>query len=128
MTIPTLGADDAPIVIVEFSDFECPFCIKWHQEVWPQLNAAYGNKIKFIYRDFPLVDIHPNALPAAIAANCAAQQGQFWAFHDLLFAGQMELSDLAYEAYATRLELNLAEFKQCLVSEQTLAEITAGYG
>ena len=68
---PTWGPQDAPITIIEFSDYECPYCRKWHVDVWPQLQATYEDQIRLVYRDFPLTSIHSNATPAAAAANCA---------------------------------------------------------
>ncbi len=117
---PSWGPTDAPVTIVEFSDYECSFCTRWHNEVWPQLTAAYKGKIRLVYRDFPLTQIHPNSVDAAIAAYCAGEQNQYWEYHDLLFLQKMELSSLAYEAYATRLELNLPAFKECQTSTESL--------
>lgn len=120
---PAWGPLDAPVTIVEFSDYECAFCARWHTEVWPQLTAAYEGKIRLVYRDFPLIQIHPNSLDAAIAAHCAGEQNRYWEFHDLLFLQKMELGSLAYEAYATRLELDLPAFKQCQSSTDSLTNI-----
>ncbi len=104
---PAIGPADAPIVIIEFSDFECPFCTRWHQQVWPRLQEVYGDKIRLVYRDFPLYSLHPNAGPAAEAANCANEQGRFWEYHDLLFAAEQGLGREAYEAYASQLNLDM---------------------
>ena len=82
---PVLGSDQAPITLIEFSDFECPFCRRWHLEVLPQIQAKYGDKIRMVYRDFPLTNIHANAAPAAEAANCAGEQNHYWEFNELLF-------------------------------------------
>jgi protein-disulfide isomerase len=110
---PSLGPIDAPVTIVEFSDFECPYCRQWHQEVWPQIEAAYNGKVRLIFRDFPLTQIHSNAMSAAIAANCAAVQNKYWEYHDLIYKGDIELSPLAYEAFVTQLNMNLDSFTQC---------------
>jgi protein-disulfide isomerase len=110
---PSLGPDNAPVTIVEFSDFECPYCRQWQQEVWPQIEAAYNGKVRLIFRDFPLTQIHTNAMSAAIAANCAAEQNKYWEYHDLLYKGDIELSSLAYEAFATQLNMDINSFKQC---------------
>ena len=76
---PVKGNPDAPITIVEFSDFQCPFCAKFHSTTLPQLEANYidSGKVKFVYRDFPIQSIHPNAVPAAFAAECADEQECF---------------------------------------------------
>ncbi len=124
---PSLGAADAPITIIEFSDYECPFCTRWHAEVWPQLEEAYGDKIRLVYRDFPLYSIHPNAGEAAEAANCANEQGKFWQFHDLLFLASQGLGRQAYEAYAGEINLDLEAFKTCLDEKRYADEVTADY-
>jgi protein-disulfide isomerase len=110
---PSLGPSNAPVTIVEFSDFQCPYCIKWQQEVWPKINAAYDGKVRLIYRDFPLTQLHPYAMGAAIAANCASEQNKYWEYHDLLYKGDIELSALAYEAFATQLNMDMDAFTQC---------------
>ena len=120
---PSLGPADASVTIVEFSDFECPFCVRWHQEVWPQISAAYQGKFRLVYRDFPLIQAHPNAEGAAIAARCAGEQDLYWEFHDLLFMGEMELSPLTFETYAARLELDKDSFSQCLKSPEILQQV-----
>lgn len=124
---PSLGPDDAAITIIEFSDFECPFCTKWHDEVWPQLQAAYPNQIRLVYRDFPLTSIHANAIPAAEAANCAGEQGKYWEYHNALFAGAYGLGRSSYERYATDLKLELASFTQCLDDRRFQDEVEGDY-
>jgi protein-disulfide isomerase len=124
---PVLGPDTAEITLIEFSDYECPFCTKWQQEVFPQLMQAYEGRIRFVYRDFPLYSIHGNAAPAAEAANCAGAQGQYWAYHDLLFNGGKPLSAETYAAYATQVGLDTASFQECLDTHATLAEVQADY-
>lgn len=93
--LPTLGKKST-VTVVEFSDFQCPFCEQFFSNTWPQLKKEYidTGKITFAYRHFPLTSIHPNAMPAAIAAECANEQGKFWEYHDLLFQNQKEWSDL----------------------------------
>ncbi|MBP8858188.1 MAG: DsbA family protein [Anaerolineaceae bacterium] len=122
---PALGPDDAPVTIVEFSDFQCPFCARWHQEVWPQISETYQGKVRLVYRDFPLVQAHPYAQDAAIAARCAGQQDHYWEYHGLLFAGEMELSDLAFDAFAARLELDQTLFDKCLANPEVLSQVQA---
>lgn len=124
---PAKGPADAPITIIEFSDFECPFCTRWHVEVWPKLQEAYGDKIRLVYRDFPLYSIHPNAGPAAEAANCANEQGRFWEYHDLLFAAEQGLSREAYEAYARQVNLDMSQFNSCLDEKRYESEVTADF-
>lgn len=81
---PSVGPDNAPITLIEYSDFECPYCIRAYPTV-KEVLKQYGDKIKFSYKNFPLSSIHPNAQKAAEAASCAAQQGKFWEYHDKLF-------------------------------------------
>jgi protein-disulfide isomerase len=82
------GGKDAKVMVVEFTDFQCPFCERWYQEDLPQLRKMLGNDVALAFMNFPIPQIHPNAGPAAIAAQCAANQGKFWPMHDLLFANQ----------------------------------------
>ncbi len=118
---PIKGSADAPITIIEFADFQCPFCQRHAQETYPQLVAQYGDKIRFIYKDFPLSSIHPEAYPAAIAGQCALAQNAFWDYHDLLFSGRLELGRETYLAYATELGLDIDAFTTCL-DNQTYAQ------
>lgn len=88
--LPVLGKKDAKVTIVEFSDFQCPFCKQFFSETLPQLKKEYidTGKVKLFYRQFPLTSIHPNAQIAAEAAECANEQGKFWEYHDILFTNQ----------------------------------------
>jgi protein-disulfide isomerase len=111
---PFLGPEDALVTIVEFSDFECPFCQRHFQQVFPRLQSEYGDQVRFVYRDFPLNSIHPNAAPAAEAALCALEQDAFWPYHDLLFGGTLELNRASYESYAASLGMDVDAFIVCL--------------
>jgi protein-disulfide isomerase len=130
-----LGDPNAPITVVEYGDFQCPFCRSFVEETKPLLEAQYikTGKIYFVYRDFPLVDIHPGALLAAHVADCAADQGGFWPMHDRLFAGAAahEWSSGAdlktFLAYAQDLQLDVGKLQQCLNSNQQAARIAADY-
>ncbi len=112
------GTDSAKVKIVEFSDFECPFCGR----VYPTIQALeqkYGvGKIAIYYRHFPLTSLHPNARPAALASECAAEQGKFVEFHDKLFANQTALSGANLKQYAADLGLDAAKFNQCFDSSK----------
>lgn len=119
---PVYGSSDAPITIIEFSDYECPYCKRWHQEAWPQIKAKYGDKVRLVYRDFPLESIHPNAAPAAEAANCAGEQNRYFDYNDLLFAGA-QLGESTYEAYAQQLGLNMDDFKKCIAEGRYKTEV-----
>ncbi len=124
---PAIGPADAPITIIEFSDFECPYCKKWHDEVFPQIQAQYGDQVRLVYRDYPLFGLHNNAAPAAEAANCAGEQNKYWDFHTLLFNGKNALNRQTYETYATQLDLNLDSFKACLDDRRFQQEVEADY-
>jgi protein-disulfide isomerase len=114
---PSMGPENAPITIIEFSDYQCPFCAQWYAEVLTRLMTDYEGKIRFVYRDFPLYSIHPQAQSAAEAANCAGEQAAYWPFHNALFSGKYNLGSDAYTRYAEELGLNVAQFSQC-VSER----------
>lgn len=111
---PSMGPPDAPITIVEFSDFQCPFCKRFQDETFKQLMAAYPGKIRFVFRHLPLTTIHPEAFPAAEAAMCANEQNAFWEFHDQIFANQDKLGGGLYSQIAGDLGLDTAKFENCL--------------
>lgn len=108
-----LGPENAPITLVEFSDYQCPYCRRWHDEVYQPLLAAYPGKIRFIYKHLPLTSIHPEAFPAAEAAMCAGDQNAFWEFHERLF-GSEALGKDVYLQYAQELGLDAATFESCI--------------
>ena len=120
--LPSLGNDNAKITVVEFSDFQCPFCEQFENDTYPQINDTYikTGKIKFVYRQYPLITIHPNAQKAAEASECANEQGRFWDYHDLLFKNQSTWSPLAaadaansFTDLAGQLGLDTSQFKSC---------------
>jgi len=121
---PSLGRTDAPLTIVEFSDFQCPFCERFHSQTFPLIKQQYidTGKVRFVYRDFPL-GFHPNAEPAALVAECADEQGKFWEFHDKIFENQETLSDAMYRIWAQELGLNTEQFNSCLDSGKYRAEV-----
>jgi len=112
-----LGPDDAPITIIEFSDYQCPFCRRWHDEVYEQLLAAYPGKIKFVYRNLPLTSIHSDAQSAAEAAMCAGEQNAYWQFHDKLLSSEI-LGTGAYTQYAQDLNLDMLAFDACVTTQK----------
>jgi len=124
---PILGPQDAPITLIEFSDYECPYCRKWHTEVFPLLKEAYPGQIRYVYRDFPLVSIHSNAAPAAEAANCAGDQDKYWEYSDKLFTMERSLNQQSYVEYARDLSLDVDQFSECLESRRYQDEVTADY-
>ncbi|MEX2144127.1 MAG: thioredoxin domain-containing protein [Anaerolineales bacterium] len=124
---PVLGPEDAPITIVEFADFECPYCQRYALETHPRLLADFGDQVRFVFKDFPISSIHPNAYPAALAGQCALEQGVFWEYHDLLFSGRLGLERDAFLGYATELGLELGEFTVCLDEERYGDAVRADY-
>jgi protein-disulfide isomerase len=114
---PAMGAANAAITIVEFSDFQCPFCKQWYDDVLSRLMTDYKDQVRFVYRDFPLTTIHPQAQPAAEAAHCAGEQEAYWQFHNALFSNKYGLTEQAFQQYATELGLNMEAFNTC-VSER----------
>ena len=118
---PSKGPDNAPIELIEFSDFQCPFC----RGAFPTVNqvlTAYGDRIHFVYRHYPLAN-HPRARPAAEASQCAAEQGKFWQFYDKRFGDQSRLSDEDFKQDAAQLGLETAQFNACVDSHKYGAEI-----
>jgi protein-disulfide isomerase len=126
---PFMGPKDAKLTIVEFTDYQCPFCKKYFEGPMQQIKKDYVDtgKVKYVLRDFPLAE-HPQALLAAATANCAAKQNKFWEMHDLLFSNQNDWSynnDAAkiFSAYAARLNLNATTFEKCVKNKDTITEI-----
>lgn len=123
---PAIGPQDAPVTIIEFGDYECPFCTQFFNQTLPQILEAYGGQIRFVYRDFPLMSIQPQAIPAAEAANCAGEQDRYWDYHDKLYSGgPLTLGNRAYIDYAEELGLDVASFADCLETDRTLKEVQA---
>ena len=114
---PALGQKNAPVTIVEFGDYQCPFCQRAFQQTFPQIKKDYVDtgKVRYVFVNFPL-SFHPNAEPAAEAAECANEQGKFWEYHDKLFENQATLGNDLYPKLASDLKLDTAKFKQCLDS------------
>jgi protein-disulfide isomerase len=112
---PSKGGATAPVTIIEFSDFHCPFC----KRVLPtlaQLESQYGEQVKLVFRDYPIDKLHPGARKAHEAARCADEQGKFWAYHDILFAHAPKVRPEQLKAYAQEVGLDVAAFEQCLSS------------
>lgn len=124
---PVMGNSTASITMVEFSDFQCPFCGAFFSQTFPQVEKNYidSGKIRFVFKNMPLTSIHPNALEAALAAQCANEQGKFWEYHDWLFTNQnswvnLNNTDVAksFKQYASMLGLDTNSFNSCLSSEK----------
>ena len=129
---PVKGNPNAPVTVVEFSDFQCPFCSRFFQQTLPLIEKNYidTGKIKFVYKDLPLDSLHPNARAAHIAAECADEQGKFWEYHDVLFEKQSQWSSLAsselentFTEFATDMGLQAASFESCMQSPNIADEV-----
>jgi protein-disulfide isomerase len=120
---PSLGAKDAPVTIVEFTDFQCPFC-KATQATIKQLRDKYGDKIRLVHMDYPL-PFHSHSMDSAKAARCANDQGKFWEYRDSLFANQANLAPADLKATAKTLKLNTAQFDVCFDKAKYEAQIKA---
>ena len=120
---PYVGPKNAPVTIVEFSDFQCPFCADFHDKTYGPLMQKYNGKVRFVYRDFPL-DMHPDAEKAAEAANCALQQGpdKYWALHAAIFKNQ-RVTGVGLAAIATMAIIVLARSSVLTRAEFLLSRI-----
>lgn len=121
---PVLGDKNAPVTIIEFSDYQCPFCKRFHDQVFPEIKKNYidTGKVRYVFRDNPL-SFHPLAKPAAIAASCGGEQGKFWEFNDFLFGGTQNLQKEAILKQAEEIGLNVDKFTACLDDPKHDAEI-----
>jgi protein-disulfide isomerase len=122
---PSKGQATAPVTLVEFSDYQCPFCGRHVAQTWGQIETEYvaTGKLQYVFRDFPLEQIHPQAFKAAEAARCAGDQRKYWEMHDRLFANQRALGLADLKTHATALELDPAAFDECLASGRHGANI-----
>ena len=121
---PRLGDPDAPVTIVEFSDFQCPFCARFHEETFPALRRLYGDRIQWVFVNRPFA-AHQYARRAAIAAECATRQGRFWEYAEALFADQSDLGRGAVEDTAEAVGLDMEAFESCVADEATAGEVEA---
>ena len=121
-----LGRASAPLTMIEFTDYQCPYCRRFEAEVWPRLKREYidTGRLRYIARDLPL-QIHAAAAPAAEAAHCAGEQGRFWEMHAALLGGAADLSSGGIERRAHALGLDLTRFDECLARDKYAAVIAA---
>ena len=109
------GKVDAPVTMIEYSDFTCGYCLKFFKETWPKIQARYVDtgKVRFLYKDYPRADQGPG-LTAALAARCAGDQGTYWPMHDRLFSADGRLDADSYMQHAKAIGLDQSQFRQCL--------------
>jgi protein-disulfide isomerase len=122
---PFKGNKNAKLTLIEFSEFQCPFCGRHVRETVPQLEKEYiqTGKVKYVFRDLPLESIHKNAFKASEAAHCAGEQGKFWEMHDRLFANQNSLEPAMLTAHAQAVGVDTKKFQACLDSGKYAADI-----
>ena len=120
----TLGAPDAPVTVIEFTDLQCPYCARFALETWPRLRERYveTGRVRFVSRDLPL-GFHAHALPAAVAARCAGEQGAFWDYREALFRGQARLATAPYVEIARRFGLDPVRFEACRTDPAATASV-----
>jgi protein-disulfide isomerase len=119
---PAKGSDRAPVTIVEFGDFQCPFC-RQEETVVETILQRHPEEVRLVFRELPLTGIHPNALTAAHAAVCADRQGMFWPMHDAMYQDQGALEEGALVDKAKRIGLDVDHFSSCLSAQETLSAV-----
>ena len=125
---PIKGDKDAPVTIIEFSDYECPFCRRNYEQVYKKIDEEYvsNGKVRVVFRDFPL-GFHKLAIPAAVAANCAGEQGKYWEVHDFLFENPDKLDKTAVLNASDEIGLDKSKFEACINDKSKEAEITKDF-
>lgn len=119
---PSTGSDDAPVTIVEYSDFQCQFCQN-QEKIISQILSEFKDKVRFIWKDYPENNINSISFQAAIAARCADKQDKFWPYHDLLFKKRGNLNNDTFIEIAKKLDLDSRDFKKCMESEEAASFI-----
>jgi len=121
------GDSNAPVTLIEFSDYQCPYCSRHAKMVMPQLVNKYVDtgKVRFVMREYPIARLHARAIPASEAALCAGDQGQYWGMHDALFANQKANTDENFQQMAADLGLDTTKFKACMDSDKFMEQINA---
>ena len=124
---PVKGNNDAPVTIVEYSDYECPYCARSYRDVMPKLQEEYidTGKVRFVMREFPLASIHKNATNASLAALCAERQDKYWEMHNIMFENQKQLDVDSLKTYAATIGLDTGAFDTCLTNKETEDDLRA---
>jgi len=122
---PVLGSDDAPVTIIEFSDFDCPFCTRFASQTAPVLRRNYGDRLRWIFVNLPLTSIHPRAYDAALGGECAHDQDKFWEWYDAMFSGRFDSSRDGLREAAGHIGLDGDRFAQCLDEADFASEVAA---
>ena len=124
-TDPSLGSTKAPVTLIEFSDFQCPFCLRIAPTL-KRIRQTYGDKVRIVWKDFPLTQIHPQAFKAGEAGHCAAEQGKFWEYHDQLFGNQQALQPDDLKKYALAAGIEAGPFNACLDTSKHAERVREG--
>ena len=131
---PFLGDADAKVTLIEYSDYQCPFCSRHHVNTMPELIKNYVDtgKVKFVMREFPLTSLHPRAVAASLAALCAGDQGKYWEMQDVLFKNQRQMDDEQIKSYSESIGLNVDTFVACMdegkYNDQVNSDLAEGRG
>lgn len=120
------GNPDAPVELVEYGDFQCSHCGRAYPEI-KRIQKRLGKDLKFVFRNFPLTNVHQNAKHAALAAEAAAAQGKFWEMHDMLFENQQNLEDEDLIEYAEKIGLDVEEFKNDLENQAYMEKVESDF-
>jgi len=122
---PAKGSASAKLTVIEFSDYECPFCARYTNDTLGTLTREYidTGKVRYVFRNFPLESIHPRAFRAGVAALCAGAQGRYWEMHDRLFANQRALDAASLVAHGRAIGLDMRAYEQCLAADATAARV-----
>jgi protein-disulfide isomerase len=123
---PSLGVVGAPVTIVEFADFGCPYS-RESSFVMRELATLYPTQVHYVYRDFPITELHPIAQKASEAGECAREQDKFWEFHDKMYQNQSDLSEETFVEFAQALNMNVSRFESCLTSGRHAQEVLQDY-
>lgn len=121
-----LGPETAPVTLIEYADYQCPYCKKAYYIV-KEIRREMGDKVRFVFRNFPLAELHPYAVNAAVAAEVAGSEGKFWEMHDLLFENQPALNDYDLIEYAKKVGLDEARFQLEFEDERFIAKVQKDY-
>ena len=126
---PSLGSSSAPVKIIQFADFQCPYCGTFHEVTFPKIKEQYikEGKVEFYFHDFPFLDLHPSSKIAHQAARCATKQGSFWQLHNLIFQNQDELNLEEIRELAGQLNLNQEQFLACLDTQKSKEPLKDSY-
>ena len=126
---PALGSENAPVTMVEFSDYQCPFCRRFATTVFQTIKREYidTGQVRYVFRDFPLSNIHPQAMKAHEGAHCAREQNKYWEMHDLLFQDQKKLPSQDMSEFAEQIGLDVDTFEECLESGEVRPQYSKGH-